>query len=422
MDGNTSQRQFSELLRSYRIRRGVTQRQLADLSTVSVRAIRDLELGRTSRPRHDTVRLIADGLGLSGRSLVDFRAAAAAHGMVSRSDLKMMYDAEPVAPPAPLDTLIGRELEVAVVGDMLATGSQRLITVTGLGGVGKTRLALEIANELHGRHGYPVLWCGADPAADLVQLCLDALTGSGEAAGELATVIGDRPTLLVLDAPRPLRIRVDRVVALLQECRGLRVLATSREPLDVRAERTFPLAPLALPRPGSQDVASSPAVRLLVHHVRQVRPEFAVTGANAAAVAELCRRLDGIPAALAAAASWFMLYDAETLLDCLRQDPVGFAVEKLPDLADLVGRTVAALPGAEHAVLTALGAAPPGWSMAEAVELTGRTPVACARMVRMLLILGLVRSVDESDRTRFQVLDLVAAVADSRRLAVPEAV
>lgn len=421
MDGNTGQRQFSELLRSYRIRRGVTQRQLADLSTVSVRAIRDLELGRTSRPRHDTVRLIADGLGLSGRSLVDFRAAASC-GVVSCGDLKMMYEAEPVAPPAPLDTLVGRELEVAVVADMLATGSQRLITVTGLGGIGKTRFALEIANELHAEHGYPVLWCDAEPSTDLVRLCLDALTGDAEpAATEFATVVGDRPTLLVLDAPRHRRIRVGRVVALLQECRNLRVLATSREPLDVRAERTFPLGPLALPRPGSQDVTASPAVRLLVHHVRRVRPEFTVSGANATPVARLCRRLDGIPAALAAAASWFLLYEAETLLDCLREDPADFAAEKLPDLAEVVHGTVAALPGAEHAALTALGAAPPGWSMAEAVELTGLAPVACARVVRGLLILGLVRSVDESDRTRFQVLDLVGAVADQRRL-VPEAV
>jgi transcriptional regulator with XRE-family HTH domain len=428
--GNRSQQPFSEVLRTVRTRRGVTQRQLADLSTVSVRAIRDLELGRTERPREDTVRLIADALGLSGRTRTEFRAAAIVSGTVSARELRLIYDAEPPAPPAPLGALLGREVEVAAVREMLSSGSQRLITVTGLIGIGKTRLALEVANDLHRTDGYPVLWCAAgdeqgpaDHTRPLAELARTGLTGpvaGALAAGEFGTVIRNANTLLVLDGFGAGQIRMDRVIGLLQDCRGLRVLATSRCPLDVYGERTFPLAPLALPAAGrtAAEVATVPSVRLLVSRVRQVRPDYEVTAADAAAVAELCRRLDGIPAALEAAASWFLMYEPQTLLESLRADQFDFAVEKLIDLADDVCRTLTGMTRPERAAVAALRA-DPGWSMAEAVGLTGLSPVACARMVRRLLILGLVRAVDETDRARFQILELVAALVDTLDSGAP---
>ena len=427
---NAVQCKFSELLRSHRLRRGTTQRQLADLSTVSVRAIRDLELGRTCRPRSETVRLIADGLGLSGRARIDFGLAAAAGEEVGTRQLTGFYDMEPAPPPAPLDTLVGRATEVAVVRDLLVSGSQRLVTVVGLSGVGKTRLAMEVAGGLHESSGFSVVWSSADtegqrsavpPAAGqserlsaLVRSGLDSLCGRAEGdPAELASLIGQRPTLLVLDGYPGEQVRTDRIVALLQECRGVRVLITTRAPFEFRDERVFPLAPLDVPAAEPENVTrlrDVPSVRLLVRQVRQVQPGFEVTDLNAPAVAELCRELDGVPVALEAVAAWFMLYGPAALLDRLRANPLDFATERLLELADGLRRTVAGLSSTERSALAGLDEAGPGWVMAEAVELTGLSEAACASAVRRLLLLGLVRPVDGTDRTRFQVLRLLRAL------------
>jgi transcriptional regulator with XRE-family HTH domain len=140
MDSNPRPEQFGVLLKSHRIRRGTTQRQLADLSTVSIRAIRDLELGRSRRPRRDTVRLIADGLGLGSRERARLEAAA--------DDLRLIYGASFAPPPAPLDGLVGRDAEVEVLKKLLRSGGHRLVLVSGVGGVGKTRLTLAVADAL----------------------------------------------------------------------------------------------------------------------------------------------------------------------------------------------------------------------------------------------------------------------------------
>ncbi|HEV7646705.1 MAG TPA: helix-turn-helix domain-containing protein [Actinophytocola sp.] len=427
-------RQFSELLRSYRLRRGTTQRQLADLSTVSVRAIRDLEQGRTGRPRRDTVQLIADGLGLSGRARIDFGLAAAAGEAVGTTDLTDSYDVEPAPPPAPLDSLVGRDVEVEVVKDLLVSGSQRLVTVVGLCGVGKTRLAMEVAGGLHESGGFSVLWRSADdehghhrpalsvvgrsePLRALVRSGLDILCGRGDGGtAEFASVIGQRPTLLVLDGYPGDQLRTDRVVALLQECRALRVLITARAPFEFGGERVFPLAPLEVPSGPFENVArlrDAPSVRLLVRHVRRVQPGFEVTELNAPAVAELCRELDGMPAALEAAAMWFMVYGPAALLDRLRADQLDFATERTPELADDLRRRMSWLSPAEQSLLDTMAAAGPDWAMAEAVELTGLPASACADLVRRLLLLGLVRPVDGTERTRFQVLRLLRALDDA---------
>src|SRR3954453_12771784 len=120
---------FGELLRTLRTRRGLTQRHLADLSTISVRAIRDLESGRACRPRPDTVRLIADGLCLRGAGRSEFE-------QTSRAD----HETEPL--PAPLGLMLGRDTEQAQLRALLASGAQRLVTLTGLAGPGKSRLAM----------------------------------------------------------------------------------------------------------------------------------------------------------------------------------------------------------------------------------------------------------------------------------------
>jgi transcriptional regulator with XRE-family HTH domain len=140
MDVDLGQHRFGALLRSSRVRRGLTQLQLADLSTVSVRTIRDLEMGRVRRPRRDTVRLIADGLGLTGRARARFAAAARWPGDGERHN-----GSDPPDPP-PAE-LIGREADLAVLPDLLAAGAHRLDSL--IGDLRATLLVLERARFLH---------------------------------------------------------------------------------------------------------------------------------------------------------------------------------------------------------------------------------------------------------------------------------
>ncbi|MFE2562148.1 helix-turn-helix domain-containing protein [Streptomyces sp. NPDC059352] len=179
------------LIRGHRLRIGLTQRELADLSTISVRAIRDLEKGKALRPRADTIRLIADGLRLGprARAALEESVSRGHQGGAGRHLLP-----ERCAPPVPLHPLIGREAEAAILAEELRSGAERLVTIVGLSGVGKTRLALETAARLH-ESGFPVLWHTApgavtdclpaadeDPLADLVADCAAYLQGAGASA------------------------------------------------------------------------------------------------------------------------------------------------------------------------------------------------------------------------------------------------
>ncbi|MFD5825046.1 helix-turn-helix domain-containing protein [Lentzea sp. NPDC060358] len=455
-------REFGELLRTHRIHAGLTQQQLADFAMVSVRAIRDLECGRTRTPRAETVRLLADGLRLDDTSRADLAQAG------GRPAAKAG-----VAPPAPAASIVGREAETAALVALLVGGfgpgerrgvgdardalfapdardaadarhvpdarfaadarhaadgrnstdarhlldapfasdartpaesrtssdargsanaghvpgarfasdarrvpdarfasdarhvpdarypadarhaldtpsaarhtaeewyssggvphpaderrrfanapypaegwrsvddpthdpthdsthnpahnptpdhprtnaePPRLVTITGVSGVGKTRLALEAAGELHFRHGWSVLW---------------HLTS-------LPAVDDEQDTVLVTDrCPDP---------RLLADHPRLRVVVTAPAPTGLAGEHVFPLA--ALP--------DDAAVRLLLTHVHRVRPGFRAEPANQAALTGLVKALDGLPSALEFAAGWFMVYSPQHLLERLRSNP-----------------------------------------------------------------------------------------------------
>lgn len=402
---------FGEQLRAARVRRGVTQRQLADLSTVSVRAIRDLETGRAQRPRQDTVRLIADGLGLTGRARIAFEdSARAAAGVDANAD---GY----TGPPPALDTLIGRERDVAALTELLVTGDQRLVTVVGVGGVGKSRLAQHVAATLHDTGRMQVRWLVHDEHPD------EPTASSGTVARW-----PDTPSLLVLDGYEPAPDLAQRVTATLGGCLSLRVLITARAPLEVIGERTFPLGPLAVPpvraksphepMHGMGVATRFPAMALFVRCIREVRPDFRPNAADTAALATLCHLLDGIPSALAAAASWLLVFEPAELLERVTTDP--FAIVG----PDLIGDPL--LDGVpEQALLRDLSEINGAWSISEAVAVTGASLAACHRMVHWLVMRGVVkygRSTDGVvDGPRFRLLELVKASYRARTPLFAEA-
>ncbi|MDQ4100329.1 MAG: NB-ARC domain-containing protein, partial [Chloroflexota bacterium] len=217
------------------------------------------------------------------------------------------------APVLPLTPLLGREREVATVRALLDESEVRLLTLTGPGGVGKTRLALEVAVGLHHQyaHGATAVPLAALTDAALVPATIAQVFGVREAgqrpvADVLRDVLQPRHLLLVLDNLEQVLDAGNWIVDLLTACPRLTVLATSRVPLHVRGEHRFPIAPLPVPEPKQATLQALPtyaAVALFVARARDARPDFALTEANAASVAAICQRLDGLPLAIELAAA-----------------------------------------------------------------------------------------------------------------------
>lgn len=302
---------FGELLRQHRRARGWTQAALAERSGVSVEAISAQERGRET-PRFSTAAALADTLGLPPGERATFEAAA---------ELPADKEAVDVGPartdnlPHDSTSFIGREGEGAEVRRLLER--HRLVTLTGAGGVGKTRLALEVARGLTGAAPFPDgVWLAelapvGDP--DLVPQVVAAAAGAALDPGRppvaaLADALRYRRLLLVLDnCEHVVEAGAQIVEALLGECPHLRLLATSRETLGCAGEAVFRVPSLALPAAGGapsvEALLDSAAVRLFVDRATAATTSFALTARNAAAVAEVCRRLDGIPLALEFAAA-----------------------------------------------------------------------------------------------------------------------
>ncbi len=226
--------------------------------------------------------------------------------------------------------LIGRDEELAAVTRVLGEGEARLVTITGPGGTGKTRLALEAAAELldtfPGGVFFVDLSAVRDPA--LVLSTVAATLGVKEAQGQprfevLAAFLGQKSILLILDNVEQVVEAAADIAALLAACPTLVLLVTSREPLRIRAEREFPLDPLPLPTatpfPTIEEIGQIPAISLFVARAGASDPGFALTAENAAIVAEICRRLDGLPLAIELAAARTRLLPPAALLARLDQ-------------------------------------------------------------------------------------------------------
>ncbi len=228
--------------------------------------------------------------------------------------------------PASRTPLVGRHREQAEVADLLTAAGQRLLTITGAGGSGKTRLAVEVADALSGDFPDGVYFVPlatvSQPAVVWTTLAESlGLTGDGKRPAALFEHLADKRMLLVLDNLEQIADAGGSVVAqLLELTTGPTVLATSRRPLHVLAEQEYPLGTLDLPPGGTATRAAaeaSSAVSLFVQRARLVKPGFALTDDTAADVVALCRHLDGLPLALELAASRVRLLSPRALLDRL---------------------------------------------------------------------------------------------------------
>ena len=232
----------------------------------------------------------------------------------------------PVGIPEPPTPLIGREAEVAALLDLLADGSVRCVTLTGPGGVGKTRVALQAAVELSGRMPDGVWFVslaavrtpgGVAPA---VARALGVRQhGRRSAVAAIARFLGERPTVLVLDNFERVVAAAPVIASLLGQCPGTEVLATSRVPLGLYGETRLEVRPLPVPEPGDPAAREAAAVRLFADRARAAWSGFVLTDEMLPAATAICERLDGLPLAIELAASWLDVLPPEAILDRLRE-------------------------------------------------------------------------------------------------------
>ena len=398
---------FGPHLRRLREDAGLTQELLAERAGLSAQGIAALEAGRRRHPYPHTVNALADALGLSDAERTRLTTAARRVSPENSPSPKL---------PLPLTPLVGRETDLAAMAPLVA--SCQLVTLTGPGGVGKTRLALEIAASATGTFQDGVVFVDLAPLADAAHVVASIGRALGlRPPGEeplidaLRTFLHDKGLLLVLDNVEHLPACAPDIAALLASAPGLTVLATSRSPLRVRGECEYLVRPLTVPHSrtwgDTTDIADVGAVRLFVDRARQAASDFELTTVNAPTVAEICRRLDGLPLALELAAPWVKVLSLPELLGRL-DHALPLLIGGPRDLPErqrtmqaAIGWSYALLDPGDRALFRCLSVFTGGWD-ATSAEAVGQGTTGEASVLPglgRLLDHGLVVA-DRSDRDR----------------------
>jgi predicted ATPase len=347
----------------------------------------------------------------------------------------------PRAPrPLPVDatSLVGRERDIDEVAGLAGLSDARLVTLTGLGGIGKTRLAVAVGERLvdrfEGRTAFVPLAAVTEPELVLTSVARAVgveLAGADSPLEALAGYFGDERWLLILDNLEQIVDAAGDLDALLGRCRGVVILATSRTVLGLRAEREYPVPPLALPADlvgvPMADLAASAAVALFVDRARAARPGFTLTESNAAAVAEICRRLDGLPLAIELAAARTRLLDPNALLRRLARslDALGTGAVDLPErqrtLRATVEWSVDLLEEAERSLLEVAAVLVDGWTVEAAAQVAALDEDEALERFEALARHSLVYLDPADDGPRLRMLETIRAFMAERLAARPDA-
>lgn len=434
------QNSFGALLRRHREAAGFSQEHLAERAGISANAVGALERGERRRPYPDTIRRLADALGLDDRARAELASTlrAGADAVEPSSEREDVSGATEL--PAEPTPFIGRDREIDDLRRLLTDPDGRLLNLVGPGGVGKTRLALHVARLVSDRYQDGVVWVELAPLTDpdLVLATIGRAieledSGRGDMEAALLAWLRDRQVLLVLDNVEHLLAAAPRLARLLLSCPRLHLLTTSRSPLRIRGERQYPVPPLELPPadPGDddQDPSAFSAVRFFVWQAQQRDPTFALTAEHAAAVVEICRRLDGLPLALELVSARVKVLDPEELLarvDQLMPLLVGGARD-LPERQRTMRAAIAwsedLLDPAEQELFRRLAVFAGGWSLeaAEAVDTVGEAERETV-LDRLEALVGqsLVTVSHGRHGTRYGMLEPVRQYALERLVAVGE--
>jgi predicted ATPase len=343
--------------------------------------------------------------------------------------------------PVSSTSLVGREQAIDELAGLLDRPGARLVTLTGPGGVGKTRLALAVGERARGRFGSGVVFVPLAGVSDpglvggIGRAVGADLAGTGAPLQALAEQLGDGAWLLILDNLEQAIGAARDLDELLARCPGVVILATSRTVLGLRAEREYPVPPLPLPagpladRAGVplEELMASPAVALFVDRARAVRPGFALTESNAAAVVAICRRLEGLPLAIELAAARTRLLDPGALLGrlCASLDALGTGAVDLPErqrtLRATVQWSVGLLTDAERSLLEVTAVFMDGWTIQAAAEVAGLEEDRTLELSEALARHSLVYLDSTEPGPRSRMLETVREFVAERLAARPDA-
>lgn len=417
---------FGQRLRQFRETSGLTQEQLAEKAGLSVQGVASLENGRSRRPYPHTLRALADALGLSPQEHAEL--ASAIPSRASASDTSS-DETDPssgnIRLPNLRTDLIGRERELDTLADMLRDGA-RIVTLTGPGGVGKTSLALQGALNVSDLYPDGATFVPLGPIGDSALVlptivhALQLPSTRGETIRDsVQAFLRDKRVLLVLDNFEHVLDAAIEIADLVAECDELAVLVTSRAPLRVRREQEFPVQPLKVPDlariPDVDDIAGNPAAELFANRARAAVPGFRLDRENAAAIAAICRRLDGLPLAIELAAARVRVLSPTALLSRLDSalPLLSGGARDLPERQRTMRRAIEwsydLLDEPEQRLFTRLSVFRGGWPLeaAEAVGVDEEAPIdnvlgTLSMLVEQSLVFVTSRE-DGSDRYRMLV-------------------
>lgn len=338
--------------------------------------------------------------------------------------------------PVPLTSFIGREDIVAAISDLLRERETRLLTLTGPGGVGKTRLALTVAEAPRPAFadgvGFVALAAVTDPALVLPAIAhrLGLREGDRRSLVErLGTHLARRRCLLVLDNFEQVADAAPVLVELLGACPHVTLLVTSRAPLRVSGERVYPIPPMALPPPGTgAEVVDAEAVRLFIARAEAVNPGVTLTESTAPAIAEICARLDGLPLAIELAAARGNLFTPPVILARLEQRlPLLTSgprdqPARLRTMANAIEWSYDLLTGDEQALFRHLSVFVGGVSLPAALAVSDESEEAVMTTLEALVDHSLVRAMaDATDEPRYALLETIREFGLDQLAATGEA-
>jgi predicted ATPase/DNA-binding XRE family transcriptional regulator len=402
---------LGDLLRRHREEAQLTQEELASLAGVSARTVSDIERGLRSRAYADTAARLSAALALSSPDSESFLRAARGR----------RHPGPPAgasgAVPRPLTRLIGRERELAEVVEALCTRRSRLLTVTGLGGVGKTRLALAVAAEAErpysGRVHFVPVATNQDPqyVMELLGSCL-GLCGT-ITPERVAAHLKGRPALVVLDGVEHVMAAAAEIEVALMTAPDLQVLATSRERLGITGELEWVLSPLPVPTRTDPQWATAPSAALFLERASAVRPGLQV---DPDVVIDICHRVSGVPLALELAAARARHLPLGVLRDRLRSgmgDLTYYGHDRRGrhgSMEETLAWSTASL-GSDETLMLQVGALfPGGWRLDSAQSVCGRTidvVRAVSGLVDKSLVVPDVASGVVAEVPRWRILDVV---------------
>lgn len=428
-------KEFGQRVRALRMAAGKTQAELAEAAGISERTISDLERGLRSSVYPATARRLADALSVGQDNLANFLLSAQGQEPAAPAfDTGRAPAAYRSQIPVRPNRLIGRGSELAQVLQLVRDPEVRLITLVGPGGVGKTRLATEVAaitqDEFSGGVYFINLSVIDDPALVVAAIAtgIGVLPSKSAEIALLSRRLAQGRSMIVLDTFEHLRSAVPHVAELVAACPGLTLLTTTRAALNLRAEREVPLRPLAVESTGGEGAEAPPAAVLFFERARAVAPDLPAQTAASEVVREICARLDGLPLALELAGARVKHMTLPDLLQNLerRLDALSEGSRDMPPrhqtMRAALDWSYAQLGGAELRLFRCLGVFRGGFTR-EAVNAVA-TPGDAEDRARVLATLSLLVnaslvSLDKSStgESRYRLLDLVREYAVERAVA-----